>query len=89
MAKTSLSPAFFFYSILLFSVCSLSQVPTGKAKCRKEGIYDMREPSGRCVLRAHCSKAESYILFTIKHVAIFSYRGKQHSIIANAVYRVF
>jgi hypothetical protein len=46
------------------------------------------EPSGRCVLAAHCSKAESYIIFTIKHVAIFSYRGN-NSITANAVYRVF
>lgn len=47
------------------------------------------EPSGRCV-RQHtvAERAESYIIFTRKHVAIFSYKGN-NSVTANAVYRVF
>ena len=50
---------------------------TGEAGCRKERTDDTVEPRTECVLLGPSSNAESHVVINVRHVAVFSRRGKQ------------
>lgn len=77
MAGTGVGSALLFYSTLSFSMSTLSRCSAGEAGCNKESTDDTVEPSIECVPLGHSSNTESYIIINVRHVALFSHRGKQ------------